>query len=270
MHDHDLDLIAEHAAGFLTGADETRAAELVRTCDRCADEFEGQHRMRTLLAGAPAPSLSEFERARLRRSVLDTVAPPTRAVGWQRRILAATAVAAAVLVTVVGVGVVGQLGGDDSLLTAADEAESLATTTAAADMRVPPADGDAAGGSDEAIGALAADEAEESSALDDGAVAETASVSPNLLIDAGAVSTPEELDPLLAEISALVAETTEVVTIEAAVSFGAPCAADIEGDLLAVVVGDIGGSPAQVFLTGDRTEPSISFVSGPDCAPLSP
>lgn len=267
MHEHDLDLIAEHASGFLTGADESRAAEFVKTCDRCAAEFEDQRQIRTLLAAAPAPTLSEFERANLRRSVLDTVAPPRRTrIAWQRRFLAATGVAAAVLVAAVGVGVVGQFSGDDDSFTVADGAESFATTTAAADMRVPQADSDDAA-ADEGIEALAADE--ESDALDDGAVAESTASSPNLIIDAGEVGTQDQLDSLLAEITALVAETSDVVGVEEAVSFGASCAIDVEGELLAVVVATIDGSPVQVFLTGDRFEPEVMFLSGADCAPHS-
>ncbi|MEX2422672.1 MAG: hypothetical protein WD990_01720 [Acidimicrobiia bacterium] len=268
MHDHDLDLIAEFASGFLTGADESRAAEFVRSCDRCAAEFEDQTNIRSLLAAAPAPALSEFERTSLRRSVLDTVAPPPRArMNWQRRFLAVTGVAAAVLVTAVGVGVVGQLGGSggDDSFTVADGGESFATTTAASDMRVPPADSDDAAEADEEIGALAADE----ETVDDGAVAESAASSPNLLIDAGEFATQDELDSLLAEITALVADTTDVVAVEDAVAFGATCAVDVESQLLAVVIATIDDSPAQVFLSGDRLEPSVTFLAGADCAPLS-
>ena len=268
MHDHDLDLIAEYASGFLTGADESRAAELVESCDHCAAEFSDQGTIRTLLAAAPAPALSESERTSLRRSVLDTVAPPrpTR-IGWQRRVLAVTGVAAAVLVAAVGVGVVGQLAGDGDAVTVADGGESFATTTAAADMRVPPADSDDAAGADEGISALAADE--EADALDDSAAAESGALSPNLLIDAGEVAAQDQLDSLLAELTALVAETSDVVIAEDALSFGASCAIDVEGELLAVVVATIAGSPAQVFLTGDRSEPSVMFLSGVDCTPLS-
>lgn len=265
MHDHDLDLIAEYASGFLTGADESRAAEIVETCDQCAAEVEDQRQIRTLLAAAPAPTLSEFERASLRRSVLDTVTPPRRTrVAWQRRVLAATGVAAAVLVTAVGVGVVGQLAGDDDAVTVADGG-SFATSTAAADMRVPPADSDDA--ADEGMSALAADE--ETEALDDGAVTESTASSPNLMIDAGEIATQGQLDSLLAEITALVAETSDVVLVADAVTFGASCATEVEDELLAVVITAIDGSPAQVFLTGDRFEPEVTFLSGGDCAPLS-
>jgi hypothetical protein len=268
MHDHDLDLIAEHASGFLTGADESRAAEYVRTCDLCAAEFEDQNHIRMLLADAPAPVLSEFERTNLRRSVLDSVAPPARSrFAWQPRFLAATGIAAAVLVTVVGVGVVGQLGGGDDSFTVADGGEAL-TTTIAGDFRVSPEAGDAAGDADEGVSALATDE--EPEALDDSAVTESAEFSPNLLVDAGEVASQEQLDSLLAEITALIAETTDVVTAEDANAFGASCADDIEDDLLAVVVATIDGRPVQVLMTGDRTEPSVAYLSGADCAPLSP
>lgn len=271
MHEHDLDLIAEYASGFLTGADESRAAEYVRTCDRCAAEFEDQRHIRAVLAGAPAPALSEFERASLRRSVLDTVAPPSRSrFTWQRKFLAATSVAAAVLVTAVGVGVVSQLDGGDDTFTVADGGESA--TTAAADQRIAPADRDDADGADEGVGALAADQAEEeqAEALTDGVGAESTASSPNLLIDAGAVATQDQLDSLLSEMTALVAETSDVVTVDDAILFGASCVTDVEGDVLAVIVATIDGRPAQVFLTGDRIEPSVSFLSGTDCAPLSP
>ena len=271
MHEHDLDLIAEHASGFLTGADASRAADYVRTCDRCAAEFEDQRHIRTLLAEAPAPSLSEFERASVRRSVLDTVAPPSRSrVTWQRKFLAATSVAAAVLVTAVGIGVVSQLDGGDDSMTLADGGESN-TTVAAADMRVPPADGDD-DGADEEIGALAADQADEeqAEALSDDAGAESTEYSPNLLIDAGEVAAQDQLDPLLAEMTALVAETSDVVSVEDATAFGAACVSDVEREVLAVVIATIDGQPAQVFLIGDRIEPTVLYLSGTDCGPLSP
>src|SRR5690606_9546097 len=115
MHDHDLDLIAEHASGLLTGADEARASALVGSCPLCAAEFAGQRQVRTLLAESPAPSLSDFERTRLRRAVLDGVAPaPRGGVDWRRRFLAVAGGVAAVAMFVVGIGVIGTLGdGDD-------------------------------------------------------------------------------------------------------------------------------------------------------------
>ena len=257
MHDHDLDLIAEYASDLLVGADESRAADLVRRCAECAQEFADHREIRHLLAIAPQPALSEFERTRLRRSVLDTLAPPPATVPvWQRRFLAIVGSAAAMLVLVVGVGVLGDLGGDDSTTQA--EGSDLATTTMPADAFVPMAEESA---QDEAMGALADEDAErlaEDSALGGGLP---------LLVDVGVVDDPDHLDAVLGELSALILETTETVAVEEAVDFGAFCARTLEEGILGVVLAVLDGVPTEIFLTGERTEPAVTMLVAPDCLP---
>lgn len=261
MHDHDLDLIAEYASDLLVGGDASRAADLVRRCADCAQEFADHREIRQLLALAPPPALSEFERTRLRRSVLDSLAPPAATVPvWQRRFLAVVGTAAAMLVLVVGIGVLGDLGGDDSFTQA--EGSDLTTTTIAADAFVPMAEDSA---QDEAMGALADGDSErltEESASGGGLP---------LLIDVGVVDDPAHLDAVLEELSALLLETTEPVPVEEALDFGASCAGTFEdeipfeGEILGVVLATLNGVPTEIFLTGERTEPSVTMLVAPDC-----
>lgn len=255
MHEHDLDLIAEHASGLLAEADAARAAELVETCETCAAEYHDQRSIRTLLAAAPAPVLTEIERQRLRRSVLDAAAPPTPVRGWQRRFLPLMGAAAAMLVAVVGIGIVGSIGGQDGGMTLADGGESAATTTQAADALIPP--------QDEPTFDIAADEAEEAAGvLSDDATAQQAR-SAGLLVDAVGA----DLDSVLAELTAVVAETSDVVVLDDAVAFGLTCAPLIEEPILAGLSTEIDGIPTQVFLTGDRVEPVVTFLRSPECTP---
>jgi hypothetical protein len=261
MHDHDLDLIAEHASGLLTGADESRATELVGTCEACAREFADHTRIRTLLAAAPAPSLSEFERTRLRRSVLDTVAPPTPAVAPRQRLfLAAAGAVAAVLVVVAGVGIVGQLGGGDDGFTLADGGDAV-DTTASAEALVPF---DQSAG-DEAETLMADEDAERhvEEAADDAGLA--AAAAPQLMVEVGEID-GAVLDSVLGELSAAVMDASEPLVVEEAVRFGASCAPAVEGEILGLVLASVDGVPTQVFLLGDRAEPTVLMLVAPDCA----
>lgn len=255
MHDHDLDLIAEYASDLLVGGDESRAADLVRRCADCAQEFAGHREIRHLLASAPQPALSEFERTRLRRSVLDSLDPPAATVPvWQRRFLAVVGSAAAMLVLVVGVGVLGDLGGDDSFTQA--EGSDLVTTTRPTDAFVPMADDSS---QDEAMGALADGDAErltEESALGGGLP---------LLIDLGVVDDPAHLDAVLEELSALILETTERVAVDEALDFGASCARTLSDEILGVVLATIDAVPTEIFLTGERFEPAVTMLEAPSC-----
>ena len=261
MHDHDLDLIAEHASGLLTGADKSRAAELVRTCEACAVEFADHSHVRTLLASAPAPTLSEFERTRLRRSVLDAMAPPKPAgAPWQRRFLAAAGAVAAIFVVVAGIGIVGQMSGGDDGLTLADGGEA-ADTTASAEALVPFDQL-----TRDAMGEQAADEdADLRFEADDAA----ATAMPQLLVEVGEIDAAV-LDSVLAELSVAVMDASEPLGVEEAVAFGATCAFTVEDEILGLVLATVDGVSSQVFLIGDRTEPIVVILLSSDCSPPAP
>ncbi|MEX2654825.1 MAG: hypothetical protein WD532_07330 [Acidimicrobiia bacterium] len=253
MHSHDLDLIASHASGLLSGADETRAAELIGSCEVCASEFSSQRQIRSLLAAAPTPAMSEFERTRMRRAVLDAVARPTPAVSpWQRRFMAIAGAAAAVLVVVVGVGVGGLFGGDDAGDLVAAES---ATTAAAADAPMDE--------SDATMSALSDHEESERAAADDadGAVM----TMQTQMVDISGFDDPDALDSVLAELTALAQELGEPVSIDDAIAFGATCAAAVEGDILGLVLASVDGVPTQVFLVGDPAEPTTVMLATAEC-----
>jgi hypothetical protein len=80
--DHDLVLIAAHAAGDATGADLARATELVATCPECARLHRDLRALSSALAATPAPSRPrDF---RIDAGQAEALRRPT---GW-RRILA--------------------------------------------------------------------------------------------------------------------------------------------------------------------------------------
>lgn len=258
MHDHDLDLIAEHASGLLDGADASRASQLIDTCVDCAREYRDQRAIRVLLAEAPVPEMSEFERQRLRRAVLDTAAPAPVVRGWQRRFLPVMGVAAAMLVTVVGVGVVGSMGGQDESVTLADGG---ADTTQSAEALVAPADEPTFGIAADSALEDSVEESEEADAGGESAVQSARST--GLLIDA----TGSDLDSVLAEVTLVVAESIEPVILDDAVAFGLTCAPLIEEPILAGILAEIDGAPTQVFLSGDRAEPTLTYLRSPECTP---
>ena len=160
MHDHDLDLIAD----FASGTPSPEAAALVESCADCQAEYQRQVGVRQVLESSPVEPLSEFERARLHREVLQAVAPavaPRRERWWERRSLPLVSVAAALFVGVGLVGVLGQLSNDSGdafataeSATAADDASDELTA------EVPPQN---------ARGALA----EEATPADDAGVVES-------------------------------------------------------------------------------------------------
>lgn len=260
MHSHDLDLIASHASGLLSGTDESRASELVASCGVCSSEFSTQREIRSLLASAPTPMMSEFERTRMRRAVLDTVAPPTPAVApWQRRFLAIAGAAAAVVVVVVGIGVVGQLGvgEDDSDFVAAESA----TTAEDADAFVPMDEGD---GTMSALSDVEDTErANEEAAADDAGGAVTTMQAQ--MVDISGVDDPAVLDSVLAELTLLAQELGEPLSTDDAIAFGATCAATVEGNILGLVLASVDGVPTQVFLVGDPAEPTIVMLVTAEC-----
>jgi hypothetical protein len=260
MHSHDLDLIAEHASGFLTGTDEMRAAELVASCETCRGEFETHREIRSVLAAAPVPAMSEFERTRLRRSVLDNVAPARGAVSpWQRRFLAAAGAAAAVFVVVTGVGVLGDLSGGDSgeIFTAAD------STTASADY-IPPGDLD---GSEEAMQAMGDEDHRISEEIASDAYGQGGGLP--WFVDATGVEDPAVLASLIEELTAVVAEHPVEFSVADMDGFGAQCGSLVDGPLLGVILSSLDGVRTETLFSGDRSDPTITSYASDTCTPLT-
>lgn len=256
MHSHDLDLIAEHASGFLTGADETRAAQLVDSCEACRQEFNIHREIRSVLAAATAPAMSEFERTRLRRSVLDGVAPAGRAVSpWQRRFLAVAASAAAVFVVVTGVGVLSDFGSDPAVLTAADSASS---------EDAPAAEMEAAGDAMQVMG-------DEDLRVFEETAGEAYGQGGGLpwFVDATGVEDPEVLASFIDEMIAAVAEQPVEFSVADTEGFGALCGAVVEGPLLGVIVSDVDKVRVETFFSGDPTNPTIATYDSDTCTPLT-
>jgi anti-sigma factor RsiW len=259
MHSHDLDLIAEHASGYLTGADETRAAQLVDSCETCRQEFDTHREIRSVLAAAAAPAMSEFERTKMRRSVLDSVAPTGSAVSpWQRRFLAVAGSVAALFVVVSGVGVLNNFGSDSgAVFTAAD-------STIASSEDIPAAEMDAASATMEAVG-------EE----DQRVFEETAGDAYGQggghpwFIDATGVEDPEVLASFIDEMAAAVAEQPVEFSVADAEGFGALCGAVVDGPLLGVIFSDVDGVRVETFFSGDHTNPTITPYDTDTCTPLT-
>lgn len=257
MHSHDLDLIAGHASGFLTGADQTRAAQLVESCETCRQEFNTQKEIRSVLATAPAPAMSEFERTKLRRSVLDGVAPADSAVTpWQRRFLAVAASVAAIFVVVTGVGVLNNFGSDSGdVFTAAD-------STIASSENIPGAEMDAAGDTMQALGDEDQRVFEETTDDNDGQGLPW-------FVDATGVKDPEVLASFFDEMAAVVAEQPVEFSVADAEGFGALCGAVVDGPLLGVILSDVDGIRVETFFSGDNADPTITTYDSDTCTPLT-
>ena len=116
MHKHDLDLIAEYAAGTL--GDETEARARVASCQTCAEEYTAQSSVLAELSGVGQAQLTEHERARLHRDLWTELrspvdaAPSRSANPWWRSW--AFGAAAFIVVAVALVGVMENFGGGDA------------------------------------------------------------------------------------------------------------------------------------------------------------
>lgn len=155
MHKHDLDLIAEYAAGTL--GDESEARARVESCQTCAEEYMAQGSALAALAGIGQARMTEHERARLHRDLWTELRSPAatahQASPWWRRW--AFGAAAFVLVAVSLVGVMSNFGGADNAETVNDMAAELDSgADGSGDDR---ADEDTAGGGEEGGEALAPD-----------------------------------------------------------------------------------------------------------------
>lgn len=188
MHEHDLELIAEHAEGLLVGEAGAEAAALVETCPDCRLEFESQRQIRALMRSLPAPVLTDDDRDHLRTGVMAELEPQqvTRpapvidlASRRQRRWLAVASVAASVFVFVGLAGVLSQIAGDgdESALDAAAEqpaeevgAAAETTVPSASAMIVPSSPEFAADAAEQAPAPAAESEGGQRTGLDDGLV----------------------------------------------------------------------------------------------------
>jgi hypothetical protein len=80
MHsDHDLDLVIALADGSL--ADPAPAEELIAACSECADTYEAYLTVRTAVAAAPTPAMTELEKRRLSNSLWAEIAEDQTAAG---------------------------------------------------------------------------------------------------------------------------------------------------------------------------------------------
>jgi hypothetical protein len=139
MHDHDHELIAALAEGPLDGARSVSAEASLAGCPECLTELEAQRTALRALRQAPAPTLTELERARLHRAVGGElgISSPHRSLytfPW-----GAIAVAAAALVGLALAGpVLFGLGGRDERASPVPAAQGSATTAAAAEAPAVP------------------------------------------------------------------------------------------------------------------------------------
>jgi hypothetical protein len=126
MHKHDLDLVAEFAAGTL--GDESAARALVDSCDRCAQEYLAQGSALAALSGIGPAQMTEHERSRLHRDLWTELrspavtAPAPRASSWWQSW--AFGSAAFILVAVSLIGVMENFGGDSAENATAAELDS--------------------------------------------------------------------------------------------------------------------------------------------------
>lgn len=161
MREHELELIAALVEGRLENESEARA--LIESSPELTEEYEAQKLAYETMRDAGTASLRETERAALHRDIwteLRSGSPePAAKTPWYYRW---APVAAALLVVVGLVSVLGQGGdeaGDETFTVAADSAETT-TTAAASDDGAAPGDGQQTettggddGGSEEAAAA---------------------------------------------------------------------------------------------------------------------
>lgn len=269
MHDHDLDLIAAHASGWLDAAEADEAAALVSSCPDCAAEFTTQREIAGLLGAMPTVQMSEFERARLHRETLAEVGD-TRSQVLHTRWLRLASVAAAFVVVIGGVGVLSQLGGSDAALdVAADEVSSGLDSGEA----LIPVDEDFAD-------RTAADGAEEESMMTGAAVEEPQAESADAAEDDGADTaggsgaiafidvrgSKEATEGAIEEMRALVLETDDLIPAEAARELGAACDVD---DAFGLVLATVDGVDVEIVFSGDRADPSITASVSEDCSSVT-
>lgn len=155
MHKHDLDLIAEYAAGTL--GDESEARALVESCQTCAGEYRAQSSALAALTGIGPAHMTEHERARLHRDLWTELRSPVAvaapASSWWRSW--AFGAAAFIVVAIALLGVMENLGGGDSAETVSGAAAELDSgTDGSGEAR---SDEDTAGGTEENEEALAPD-----------------------------------------------------------------------------------------------------------------
>ncbi len=215
MHKHDLDLIAEYAAGTL--GDDSEARARIESCQVCAAEYTAQSSALAALSGIDNARMTEPERARLHRDVWTELrspaAPAPRANPWWQSW--AFGSAAFVLVAVSLIGVMENFGGGDASETFNEIAAEL---DSGADSS-----GDARSEEDTAGGAEAGEEALAPGVTRD--VAERYADTPYLLIarevrkdqgaDAGTLAYDEKQADCLTEsglVDHLLVDSTDTMT----------------------------------------------------------
>ena len=172
MHDHDFDLIAQLAEGSLLGDDVRAARFAVESCVDCRTEFESQTFILEELSDVEPARMSEFERARLHRAVVEaTMAGPgerhrsSPVMSWMPKL--AVAAAAVAFVGVIGFGLNSSRPTGDNT---AAEATSLETAeldgrSLAADDAAVAEEAAAAGAADEAFATAESPTSKESESL---------------------------------------------------------------------------------------------------------
>lgn len=139
MHEHDQDLIAALAEGTLPPHEAAVARPEVLACGSCRRELELQQRALAALRTAPRPTLTELERARLRRAVLpDTREAAPAPPHWMARWMPAFAAAAVLVVAVGAAALLRGTGGGDFEAALESTATSEAPAAGAAE-EAPPA-----------------------------------------------------------------------------------------------------------------------------------
>jgi len=131
MHDHPLDLIAALADGSLS--DEAEARALIESCQECRDEYRAQTEVIGLLAGVPAPEMTDLEKAALHRDLwteLRGQPEKSTATPWWQRL---SYVAAGLFVVVGLVGVLNNVDSGDGAASDTTVAEASAEDGAVED-----------------------------------------------------------------------------------------------------------------------------------------
>ncbi len=255
MHEHDQDLIAALAEGTLPPHEAAAARPDVLACSDCRPELELQQRALAALRTAPRPTLTELERARLRRAVLPDIreaaapAPPH----WMARWMPAFAAAAVLVVAVGAAALLRGAGGGDF------EAALETTAPSEAAAEAPPA----------TIETAAVPEA----VTDVNGVPYRATADVEV-VDLGAV-TLEEIEEQAAELSvsffAAVDDASKVRRLQVeGVSCGDAVIEDLsdQAEVAVVAIATVEGSPVEVIAVSDPELPGplIVVVERDDCS----
>jgi anti-sigma factor RsiW len=137
-------LVTEHVDGLLDEAGEAKLRQHLATCASCAVEVREQQAVRTLLTAQPMVAVPRS--FALPYAPRQAATDESRETGWLRGMQVATATAALVLVTLVGVNVVDPTGNaspstDAQALSAVIESSDTQEIAAAEGIPAPEGDG---------------------------------------------------------------------------------------------------------------------------------